>query len=146
MSDNNTHSPFYFFGGKNGIWTIGRRRNYIWIKPILKKWEDCRIFLIINEILHEFEISHHITSIKLAPDKSGYLVSFIDNKCIYININKSCKPARAFKLDWSAYDIIGIGSYNDKIIKAQNSLEIDVKIHCKRKHYDSKKRYQLNKS
>ena len=45
-----------------------------------------------------------------------------------------------------AYDIIGIGSYNDKIIKAQNSVEIDVKIHCKRKHYDSKKRYQLNKS
>ena len=115
-------------------------------KANFKKWEDCRIFLIINEILHEFEISHHITSIKSAPDKSGYLVSFIDNKCIYININKSCKHARAFKLDCSAYDIIGIGSYNDKIIKGQNSLEIDVKIHCKRKHYDSKKRYQLNNS
>ena len=115
-------------------------------KANFKKWEDCRIFLIINEILREFEISHHITSIKSAPDKSGYLVSFIDNKCIYININKSCKHATVFKLDCYAYDIIGIGSYNDKIIKAQNSLEIDVKIHCKRKHYDSKKRYQLNKS
>lgn len=115
-------------------------------KANFKKWEDCRIFLIINEIMHEFEISDHITSIKSAPDKSGYLVSFIDNKCIYININKSCKHATVFKLDCSAYDIIGIGSYNDKIIKAQNSLEIDVKIHCKRKHYDSKKRYQLNKS
>ena len=115
-------------------------------KANFKKWEDCRIFLIINEILREFEISDHITSIKSAPDKSGYLVSFIDNKCIYININKSCKHARALKLYCSAYDIIGIGSYNDKIIKAQNSLEIDVKIHCKRKHYDSKKRYQLNKS
>ena len=115
-------------------------------KANFKKWEDCRVFLIINEIMHEFEISDHITSIKSAPDKSGYLVSFIDNKCIYININKSCKHATVFKLDCSAYDIIGIGSYNDKIIKAQNSLEIDVKIHCKRKHYDSKKRYQLNKS
>ena len=115
-------------------------------KVNFKKWEDCRIFLIINEILREFEISDHITSIKSTPDKSGYIVSFIDNKCIYININKSCKHATVFKLDCSAYDIIGIGSYNDKIIKAQNSLEIDVKIHCKRKHYDSKKRYQLNKS
>lgn len=115
-------------------------------KANFKKWEDCRVFLIINEIMHELEISDHITSIKSAPDKSGYLVSFIDNKCIYININKSCKHATVFKLDCSAYDIIGIGSYNDKIIKAQNSLEIDVKIHCKRKHYDSKKRYQLNKS
>ena len=113
-------------------------------KANFKKWEDCRVFLIINEIIHEFEISDHITSIKSAPDKSGYLVSFIDNKCIYININKSCKHATAFKLDCSAYDIIG--SVNKDIIKSKNKLEIDVKIHCKRKHYDSKKRYQLNKS
>lgn len=113
-------------------------------KDNFKKWEDCRIFLIINEILREFEISHHITSIKLAPDKSGYLVSFTDNNCIYININKSCKHATVFKLDCSAYDIIG--SVNKDIIKSKNKLEIDVKIHCKRKHYDSKKRYQLNKS
>lgn len=113
-------------------------------KANFKKWEDYRIFLIINKILCEFEISDHITSIKSAPDKSGYIVSFIDNKCTYININKSCKHPTVFKLDCSAYDILG--NVNKDIIKSKNKLEIDVKIQCKRKHYDSKKRYQLNKS
>ena len=116
-------------------------------KANFKKWKDLRFNLIIHEIACEFELSRYHYLIKREPNKHGYYILLIDainDIYIYAYGTRSYKHDRAFKLDCSAYDIIG--SVNKDIIKSKNKLEIDVKIHCKRKHYDSKKRYQLNKS
>ena len=116
-------------------------------KANFKKWKDLRFNLIIHEIACEFELSRYHYLIKRKLNKHEYYILLIDainDIYIYAYGTRSYKHNRAFKLDCSIYDIFG--SIDDILIRTTEELKITVKTHCKKKYYDSKKRYRLNKS